>query len=139
MSPNRTHPHADGAPNIPLYPNTAVLSTPTPLLSAWGAQPINGTFSCRRNILIPMRTGHPTYLEPKYGCGQQTYTTPARVGHVSPIPISPCRPSLRNPTRTGHPTQNPIGGVYVDSRHQCPITPPNHQHIYCPTFALLDN
>ena len=42
-----TQPHTDGAPNIHLPPNTAVLSTPTPLPSAWGAQHINGTSSCR--------------------------------------------------------------------------------------------
>ena len=130
MSLKRTHPHADEAPNLHLCPNTAVLSTPTPLLSMWGAHHINGTSSCRRSVLIPTRMGHPTYIRPKYGCGQNTYTTPAHVGHVSHIPISPCRPSLRHPTRTGHPTQNPIGGVCVDSRHQHPITPPNHQQIY---------
>ena len=57
-----TQPHTNGAPNIPLCPNTAVLSPPTPLPSAWGAQHLNGTSSCRRIVLIAMRTGHPTYL-----------------------------------------------------------------------------
>ena len=51
------------------------------------------------------QTGHPTYIKPKYGCGQHTYTTPVRVGHISHIPISPCRPSHHNPTQMGQPTQ----------------------------------
>ena len=40
------------------------------------------------SILIPTRMGHPTYIKPKYGRGQHTYTTPACVGQVSHIPIS---------------------------------------------------
>ena len=67
MSPKRTQPQADGAPNIHLCPNTGVLSTPIPLPSMWDTPHPYSTSSCCPSLLNPTWMGHLTYT---YMCAQ---------------------------------------------------------------------
>ena len=134
----------DKCPTCPTLCASPVLSTPTPLPSVWDAYHTYLSHYVAKASTIPHWQGtQHTCIQcrcPQMGVHQMHLHVMAHICKALPRSIlgSICKEGPHDSPIHLYPHENPIGGVYVNSWHQCPITPPN-QPVYNFTFPLLDN
>ena len=98
---------------------------------------------CHPSLLNPTQMGHPKHLQryPQIGVHQIPTHLMDHICKVTPryhFGHHLQKEGPRDRPMDVYPHENPTGGMYVDSQHQCTNTPQTTS-VHNPTFTLLDN